>query len=74
MAWFKTEKKNDESRRSSVLFLISTLYGGGAEKVCCVLASGLAERHDVAVLYFSERPGGRTYSRHPRATRIPLER
>ncbi len=72
MAWFKAEKKNDEPRGHSVLFLISSLYGGGAEKVCCVLASGLAERHDVAVLYFSERPGGRTYPLDPRVTRIRM--
>ena len=30
----------EECRR--ILFLISSLYGGGAERVCCILASALA--------------------------------
>ena len=38
-------------KRLNILFLVPTLYGGGAEKVCCVLASELAKRHNVTIGY-----------------------
>ncbi|MBR3195995.1 MAG: glycosyltransferase [Clostridia bacterium] len=42
-------------RKKNVLFLISALYGGGAEKVCCLLASELAKTCHVTVAYAIDR-------------------
>ena len=42
------EKKN-------ILFIITSLYGGGSEKVCCLLASALSERYNVTIGYMEEK-------------------
>ena len=55
-----------------MLFLITSLYGGGAEKVCCVLASQMAEDNRVAVVYLTDSEGGKAYPLHPAVERIRL--
>ncbi len=56
-----------------ILFLIPSLYGGGAEKVCCLLASGMAESCRVTVGYLVEKE--ERYPLDPRCdtVRIPWE-
>ena len=39
----RRNRKQVSTGGRNVLFLITSLYGGGAEKVCCILASALAE-------------------------------
>ena len=38
----------------TILFVISTLKAGGAERVCALLASKFSQFHDVALLKFDE--------------------
>lgn len=38
----------------SILFIITSLYGGGAEKVCSILSTALSEKYDVTVAYLCE--------------------
>ena len=59
----------EECRR--ILFLISSLYGGGAERVCCILASALAEKHDVAILYACS--DGRSYPLDERVRTVQMK-
>ncbi|MBQ6621284.1 MAG: glycosyltransferase [Mogibacterium sp.] len=54
----------------NILFMIPSLYGGGAEKVCCILASALAERHHVTVGYLIEKD--EEYPLHPDCERVLL--
>ena len=43
----------------------SYLWGGGAERVLCILASGWAQQgHEITILTF-QNPGARTYPLHP---------
>ncbi len=72
MARFRKHDNENQPHRRSVLLLISSLYGGGAEKVCCVLASCLAKENDVAILYLSDSIDGKTYPLDPRVKRILL--
>lgn len=58
------------SARHRILFIITSLYGGGAEKVCCVLASKMAEKHDVTLLYFFEHENGKHYPLDERVKRV----
>lgn len=51
--------------------MIPSLYGGGAERVCCTLASALAEDHDVLILYQSEK--GHAYLLDPRVRTARLQ-
>ena len=36
--------------RSRILFLVTSLYGGGAERVCCILANEMAKKYDVGIV------------------------
>ena len=65
----KKDKKTNRQRHS-ILFIIPALYGGGAEKVCCLLASGLADANDVTLLYFKEVEDGRAYPVDPRVKTV----
>ena len=49
--------------RASILVMCSSLYGGGAERVACRLASGLAERYRVVYLYNQDKR--QSYPLHP---------
>ncbi len=44
-----SEASND--KKLNLLFITSTLYLGGVQKVTCILANALAERHNVTVAY-----------------------
>lgn len=46
----KTNEVNTE-KRMNLLIVLSTLYLGGAQKVACILANGLSERHNVTIAY-----------------------
>ena len=39
----------------NILFLISSLWGGGAERVACRLVSEFSKRHKVYLMYFDEK-------------------
>jgi glycosyltransferase involved in cell wall biosynthesis len=56
--------------RRNMLFMISSLYGGGAEKVCCLIASGMAERHNVTILTFFKGRDGKEYPLDSRVSRV----
>jgi len=51
-----------------LLFVITNLAGGGAERVLCVVASELAKRHDVTILKFDE--DAPAYELNPKITLI----
>ena len=55
-----------------ILFLITSLYGGGAEKVCCVLASEMAKYARVGIVYLFEKEDGERYPLDPRVDVIKL--
>lgn len=42
-------------KADGILFIISSLGGGGAERVLCRLANMLSEKHRVFILYFREK-------------------
>lgn len=60
--------------RPGILVMCSSLYGGGAERVACRLACGLAERYRVVMLYIQDK--GQTYPLDPsiKVIRIPVFR
>ena len=51
---------NASSGKPNILFVISTLYLGGAQKVCSILANALSEQYNVTVAYCFD--SGRTLS------------
>ena len=59
-----------KKRKKRILFIISSLYGGGAERVCCVLASEFAKKYNVIVLYRNDK--GRAYPLNPRVRTIMM--
>ena len=48
---------------TGILMMCSSLYGGGAERVACRLASAFAEKYRVYCLYIQDK--GETYPLHP---------
>ena len=62
------EEKSAKKKR--VMVLISTLYGGGAERVACRLASALAARNRVWILYYDRKKG--TYALDPRVKKLDI--
>ena len=64
----------DRESIHNILFLIYSLYGGGAQKVCCNLASVLAGKYHVIIAYTNETD--RQYPVDPRCelVRIPWGR
>ena len=61
----------EESKRKHILFLIPSLYGGGAEKVCCILASALSKRHQVTVAYLFDSERQYPFSPECELVRVP---
>ena len=45
--------------KETVFVLVSSLYGGGAERIACNLASGLTENYHVVLVFFNDK--GKTY-------------
>ncbi len=43
------------SEQKNILFLISSIGGGGAERVACRLVSEFSKRHKVYLMYFNEK-------------------
>ncbi len=58
-------------RSRNMLFIVTSLYGGGAEKVCCLLASAMAETCPVTIAYFTEREGRYPIDPRCEVIRIP---
>ena len=58
--------------RPGILILSSSLYGGGAERVACLLASSFAERFRVYLLCIQDK--GRTYPLDPRIRTFVMPR
>ena len=54
----------------SAMIMCSSFYGGGAERVACRLASGLAERYSVYFLYIQDK--GQSYYLDPRIRTIVM--
>ena len=65
---FSTAYKVRRSSRRTVFVMVYSLYGGGAERVACTLASGLADEYRVILIYLSEK--GETYPLDPRVETI----
>ena len=59
------------SERKNLLFMISSLYGGGSERVCCLLASAMAQKHNVTIVYYSEKEEHYPIDERCRLVRIP---
>lgn len=45
----------DSKSQKNILFLISSIWGGGAERVACRLVSEFSKRHNVYLMYFAEK-------------------
>lgn len=45
----------EKNSRKNVLILVSSIGGGGAERVACSLASGLSREHDVSLMYYNRK-------------------
>ena len=49
------DHQDHRSTRKNILFLIPSLYGGGAERVCCILANAFSESCNVTIGYLCDR-------------------
>ncbi len=56
--------------RPAVLIMCYSLYGGGAERVACRLANGLADRFHVILFYIQDK--GQTYPVDPRVRTLAM--
>ena len=56
--------------KTGILIMCPSLYGGGAERVACRLASGLADTYHVSMLYHHD--AGMTYPLDPRIELIAM--
>ena len=56
-------------KKKNILFLISSIGGGGAERVACRLVSEFAKNHNVYLMYFYKKEN--TYQVSPKVTLIP---
>ena len=65
----RSETKKRADGRLKLLFVTSSLYFGGAQKVTWLLAEGLADRHDVTVAYCFD--SGRS---HPYGTKCVIRK
>ena len=61
-----------ESKKKNILFLISSIGGGGAERVACRLVSEFAKNHNVYLMYFQEKEN--TYYVSPKVNLIPFSK
>lgn len=64
------EEVSKTENRKNILFLISSIGGGGAERVGCRLVSEFSKRHKVYLMYFDEKE--KEYSVDPKVTKIPF--
>ena len=58
-------------RKLKILFITSTLYLGGVQKVTCILASALAERHEVTLAYCFDSGRSNALSENCALRKIP---
>ena len=61
---------NQKESTKNILFLISSIGGGGAERVACRLVSEFSKRHKVYLLYFDKKE--KEYSVSPKVKLIPF--
>ena len=59
-----------DKKSKNILFLISSIGGGGAERVACRLVSEFSKNHKVYLMYF--QPKEKTYEISPNVTIIPF--
>lgn len=62
------EISNVEQKK--ILFLISSIGGGGAERVACRLVSEFSKRHKVYLMYFNKKE--KEYPISKNVTKIPF--
>lgn len=62
---------NEARGKLKILFVTSTLYFGGAQKVTYLLADALSERHDVTVAYCFDSGQRHAYSERCRIRKLP---
>ena len=62
------EISNEEQKK--ILFLISSIGGGGAERVACRLVSEFSKRHKVYLMYFNKKE--KEYPIGKNVTKIPF--
>ena len=60
-----------DGNKINVLIMIDSIGGGGAERVACQLASGLADSCNVTLLYSRERGNEYTVDSRVQLVRIP---
>ncbi|MBQ3273459.1 MAG: hypothetical protein IJH44_09520, partial [Solobacterium sp.] len=58
--------ENTAGRKANLLFVTSSLYFGGAQKVTFILADALADQYNVTVAYCVD--AGRNYPFHNKCT------
>ena len=61
-----------ESKKKNILFLISSIGGGGAERVACRLVSEFVENNNVYLMYFQEKEN--TYYISPKVNLISFSK
>ena len=67
---FMRKIRRKRADRSSVMIMVDSLYGGGAERVACNTASVLAKDYHVVMVYYVEK--GRSYPLDPEVECISL--
>jgi glycosyltransferase involved in cell wall biosynthesis len=60
----------ESQKEKNILFLISSIWGGGAERVACRLVSEFSKRHKVYLMYFNEK--NNNYFIDPKVKLIPF--
>ncbi len=64
-----SDKKNKTQKPKNILCLVTSIGGGGAERVACRLASELSKRHHVYLIYYENRTN--TYHIDPTVHVLP---
>ncbi len=64
-----SDKKNKTQKPKNILCLVTSIGGGGAERVACRLASELSKRHQVYLIYYENRTN--TYHIDPAVHVLP---
>ena len=66
----KLLSESTNMKNKNILFLISSIGGGGAERVACLLVSEFSKNHNVYLMYFNKKEN--TYPVSPKVNLIPF--
>jgi glycosyltransferase involved in cell wall biosynthesis len=64
------EKFSQNEEKKNILFVISSIGGGGAERVACRLVNEFSKKHKVYLMYFDIKE--KEYPVDPKVTKIPF--